>query len=90
MGSVKLEDTTNLGMLFNLSAHSPLRDSHRVANQPSLRLPEERLGVQRLPGRDLGPCLEVLAPELAEPAAEPETFLAVGVLDNSVERACSL
>jgi hypothetical protein len=54
-----------LGILFSLSAHSPVRDS--------------------LGGLDLGPFLEVLAPELTEPAAKVEAFLAVGVLDEPVE-----
>ncbi len=31
--SFSVEDTTNFGMRFNLSAHSPLLDSHRLANQ---------------------------------------------------------
>src|ERR1700722_9124072 len=42
MGSFGVEDTTYLGMLFNLSAHSPLRDSQRVANHSSLRRPSSR------------------------------------------------
>src|SRR5712691_8037980 len=47
---------------------------------------QEGLGAQRLVERDLGPLFEVLAPKLAEPAAEPEALLTVGVLDHSVER----
>jgi hypothetical protein len=31
-GSSRVEDTTYLGMLFSLSANSPLRDGHRAAN----------------------------------------------------------
>ena len=31
-GSSRVEDTTYLGRLFNLSANSPLRDGHRAAN----------------------------------------------------------
>ena len=31
-GSSRVEDTTYLGRLFNLSAKSPLRDGHRAAN----------------------------------------------------------
>src|ERR1700744_283622 len=38
-GSQRVEDTTYLGRLFNLSAHSPLRDSHLAANHSSLRRP---------------------------------------------------
>ena len=30
-GSSRVEDTTYLGRLFNLSANSPLRDGHRAA-----------------------------------------------------------
>src|SRR5436309_16115690 len=30
-GSFRVEDTTNLGISFNLSANSPLRDGHRAA-----------------------------------------------------------
>src|ERR1700722_2289563 len=47
MGSFRLEDTTFLGMLFNLSAHSPLRDSQRVANPSSLRRPSSRATAPR-------------------------------------------
>ena len=36
--------------------------------------------------RDLGPLFEVLAAKLAEPAAQLEAFLTVGVLDHAVER----
>src|SRR5260370_40707764 len=39
LGSSRVEDTTYLGRLFNLSAHSPLRDSHRTAKHSSLRRP---------------------------------------------------
>src|SRR5205823_1105119 len=44
------------------------------------------LGAQRLVKRDLVPLFEVLAPELDEPAAEPEALLTVRVLDHSIER----
>src|SRR6202046_2722501 len=42
LGSSEAEDTTYLGMLFSLSAHLPLRDSHRAANHASLRRPSSR------------------------------------------------
>src|SRR5216683_4947472 len=42
LGSSRVEDTTYLGRLFNLSAHSPLRDSHRTAKYSSLRRPSSR------------------------------------------------
>ena len=47
---------------------------------------QQGLGAQRLVELDLGPLFEVLAPDLAEPAAQPEALLTVGVLDHSVER----
>src|SRR6266852_9009665 len=45
LGSSRVEDTTYLGRLFSLSAHSPLRDSHRAANHSSLRRPSSRASV---------------------------------------------
>src|SRR2546429_1129927 len=45
LGSSRVEDTTYLGRLFSLSAHSPLRDSHRAANHASLRRPSSRASV---------------------------------------------
>src|SRR5690349_7111095 len=42
LGSVRVEDTTYLGMLFSRSAHSPVREAHRVANHSSLRRPSSR------------------------------------------------
>jgi len=45
LGSWRVEDTTYLGRLFNLSAHSPLLDSHRAANHSSLRRPSSRASV---------------------------------------------
>src|SRR5712691_3820961 len=45
LGSSRVEDTTYLGRLFNLSAHAPLRDSHRAANHSSLRRPSSRASV---------------------------------------------
>src|SRR5918994_4203115 len=44
-GCSRVEDTTYLGRLFNLSAHSPLRDCHRSANHSSLRRPSSRASV---------------------------------------------
>src|SRR6266567_5385298 len=41
-GCSRVEDTTYLGRLFNLSAHSPLRDAHRVPNHSSLRRPSSK------------------------------------------------
>src|SRR5690349_6635353 len=40
-----VEDTTYLGMLFSLSAHSPLRDAHRDANHSSVRRPNSSASV---------------------------------------------
>src|SRR5260221_10912805 len=45
LGSWRVADTTYLGRLFNLSAHSPVRDTHRVANHSSLRRPSRRASV---------------------------------------------
>src|SRR5487761_969240 len=45
LGSSRVEDTTYLGRLFNLSAHAPLRDAHRAANHSSLRRPSSRASV---------------------------------------------
>src|ERR1700730_12037269 len=45
LGSCRVEDTTYLGRLFNLSAHSPLLDGHRAANHSSLRRPSSRASV---------------------------------------------
>src|SRR5262245_58510127 len=42
LGSWRVADTTYLGRLFNLSAHSPVRDAHRVANHSSVRRPSSR------------------------------------------------
>jgi len=86
-GSWRVEDTTYLPRLFNLSAHSPVRDAHR-GGEPLVAAPaqQEGLGPQRLLKLDLGPLFKVLAPKLAEPAAEPEALLTVRVLDDSVER----
>src|SRR5438128_4537839 len=44
-GSSRVEDTTYLGRLFNLSAHSPGRESHLSANHSSLRRPSNRASV---------------------------------------------
>src|SRR5262249_24066966 len=47
---------------------------------------QQGLGAQRLIGLDPGPFFEVLAPKLAEPAADPETLRTVRVLDDPIER----
>src|SRR5206468_11858491 len=47
---------------------------------------QQGLGSQRLLETHLGPLFEVVAPELAEPAAQAEALLTVRVLDDSVER----
>src|SRR5271165_2295487 len=49
LGSSRVEDTTYLGRLFNLSAHSPGLDAHRAANHSSRRRPSSRAAV---PGAD--------------------------------------
>src|SRR2546427_4137218 len=38
-GSFRVEDRTNLGISFNLSANSPLRDGHRAARNSYVRRP---------------------------------------------------
>src|SRR5262249_7669289 len=45
LGSCRVEDTTYLGRLFSLSAHSPLRDAHRAAKNSSVRRPSSRAWV---------------------------------------------
>src|ERR1700736_2523736 len=45
LGSSRVAETTYLGRLFSLSAHSPPRDSHRAANHSSLRRPSSRASV---------------------------------------------
>src|SRR5256885_14376783 len=45
VGSTRVEDTTYLGRLFNLSAHSPGRDDHRAANHSSVRRPNSSASV---------------------------------------------
>src|SRR6266566_8734282 len=52
LGSSRVEDTTYLGRLFNLSAHSPLRDTHRAANHSSLRRPSSRASIRSASSRE--------------------------------------
>ena len=61
-------DTTYLGRLFNLSAHSPLRDSR--CGKPLVAPPpqQQALGAQRLVELDRGSPFAVLVPDLAGPA----------------------
>jgi len=47
---------------------------------------QQGLGAQRLVALDVGPRLEVLAPELVEPAAQIGAVLTVRVLNDPVER----
>src|SRR5215203_3483939 len=47
---------------------------------------EPCFGAQRVRERDLVPLFEVLAPELDEPAAQPEALRTVRVLDDAIER----
>src|SRR5215469_2166406 len=56
--------------------------------EPLVAAPSQQqgLGAQRLIGLDPGPFLEILAPELAEPAAEPETLRTIWILDDPIER----
>ena len=63
-GSSRVEDTTYLGRLLSLSAHSPLRDDHRDA-EPLVAAPTQQqgLGAQRLVERDLGPLLRGPCPQ---------------------------
>src|ERR1022692_2814047 len=46
-GCSRVEDTTYLGRLFNLSAHGSVRDAHRVANHSSLCRPSSSASVRR-------------------------------------------
>src|SRR5258707_15575706 len=46
LGSWRVEETTYLGRLFSLSAHSPGRDDHRTANHSSLRRPSRKASVR--------------------------------------------
>ena len=65
------------------------REPHRRARgEPLVAPPAEQQGpgAQRLVELDLDPRLAVPVPDVAEPAAEPETLLTGRVLDNSVER----
>jgi hypothetical protein len=59
-----------------------------ACREPLLGAPAEQQcsGAERFGGRDLGELLDVLAAGTGEPAAPPETLLAVGVLHHSVER----
>jgi hypothetical protein len=60
----------------------PTRGEPLVAAPPE----QQGLGPQRLFGLDLGPAFEILSAELAEPAPERESLLAIWVLDHPVER----
>ena len=85
--SSRVEDTTYLGRPFSLSAHSPLRDSHRAANHSSLRRPISRASAPSASSCSTAAhASRSLVPDLAEPAAQPETLLTGRVLDDSVER----
>src|SRR5215467_2785607 len=45
LGCSTVADTTYLGRLFSLSAHTPVLDSHRVANHSSVRRPSSSASV---------------------------------------------
>src|ERR1700678_4189174 len=64
------------------AARQPPRGEPLVASPPQ----QQRVGAQCLLGLDTGPPFEVLSSELAEPAAEQKALLAVGVLDDAIER----
>ena len=55
------------------------------AVQDTLLAAWQGLGAKCLLELDLGPLFEVIAPGLEEPAAKPESLLAVRVLDDSVD-----
>src|SRR5712691_12976191 len=86
-GSTRVEDTTYLGRLFNLSASSPFPEwpprGEELVAPPTQ---QQGLGAQRLVQRDLSPRFAVLVPNLDEPTAVPEALLTGRVLDDSVER----
>ena len=82
-----MEDTTYLGMLFNLSAHSPLRDSHRVANHSSLRRPSSKASAPSASSvSTLAHASRSFPPNWPNQPPSAEALLAVGVLDDPVER----
>ena len=59
-----------------------------AGSEPLLGAPSQQkcLDAERLLEHAFAPHLEVLAGGLGEPAAEPETLLSVGILDDSIER----
>jgi hypothetical protein len=85
-GFSRVDDTTYLGGLFNLSAHSPGAGCP-PGGEPlvAASTEQQRLGGQRLFELDLGPRLAVLDRDLVEPAAELEALLTGRVLDDAVE-----
>jgi hypothetical protein len=70
-----------LGRLFSLSAHSPLRHSHRAAPTK-----QQGVGAQCLVELELRPRFAILVPHLEDPTAAPEALLTGRVLHDSVER----
>src|SRR5215831_6202482 len=99
LGSSRVADTTYLGMLFSLSAHSPLRDSHRVAKYSSLRRPSSRASAPSAspsktlahPSRSLSPiwvnqppCLKPSSPVGSWTTPSSETFSLTMIFPMSV------
>src|SRR5713226_6305255 len=99
LGPSRVEDTTYLGRLFNLSAHSPLRDSHRTANHSSLRRPSSRASAPSASSsstlahssrslspiwRNQPPCLKPSSPVGSWTTPSNETFSLTIILPISV------
>src|SRR5260370_156383 len=99
LGSSRVEDTTYLGRLFNLSAHSPLRDSHRTAKYSSLRRPSSRASASSAWSsstlahssrslspiwRNQPPCLKPSSPVGSWTTPSSETFSLTMILPISV------
>src|SRR3979409_1968893 len=83
-GSSRVEETTYLGMLLNLSANSSSRDGHAFAKPSQGTRPgQRRLGVEGLVELEL---VALLPPaELEAPAAVLVVLGPARVLDDAVE-----
>src|ERR1700722_17131441 len=78
-GSLRVEDTTYLGRLFSLSAHSPVLAAQRAANHSSVRLPSSRASVPRASSSMIVPHpLRPSPPEARNQPPRPNPSLASG------------
>src|SRR5580704_4156662 len=99
LGSSRVEDTTYLGRPFNLSAHSPLRDSQCPAKYSSLRRPSSRASAPSASPsstlahssrslspiwRNQPPCLKPSSPVGSWTTPSSETFSLTMILPISV------